>query len=223
MGKAESDENVPHISAYAGDMNFMVPYVQTSGPPSQRNANGDTILHAAADGWQHRMVEFLVLSGADINAQNKQGDTPLHSIVRSRTVPFDAQFLQNETPADARTNTFNELILRGADISIQNMQGANPLHLAAHEGDLTAIKWLVPGRGKKLIDAVTSKGATALALAIFQEHIACAKQLITFGADVNLRLGPKATTPLEFLRFSENAELRALFNDIDTKSFEEIE
>ena len=211
--EANSSDNMPHISAYAGDMNFMVPYIQAGGPPSQRNTDGDTILHAAADGWQHRMVEFLVLSGADVNAQDKHGDTPLHTIVRSRDLPFEGQFIRHIAPADARRETFRMLLRHGADTSIQNIQGANALHFAAHEGDLVSIVELLLGGRNKSVDAVTSKGATALVLAILQEHVDCAKALITLGADVNLKqLGD--ITPLRMIYSSENSEMRALYDTI---------
>ena len=213
--KADSSENAPHISSYAGDMNFMVPYIQGGGSPSQCNADEDTILHAAVDGWQHAMVEFLILSGAAINAQNKHGDTPLHTIVRSRDIPFEGQFL-HIAPADARKETFRMLLRHGADKSIQNMQSANALHLAAHNGDLIAIDELLLGGRMKSIDAITSKGATALVLAIFQEHVACAKRLIAFGADVNFQF-QSDITPLKLLCSSENVEMRALCNDMDKK------
>ncbi len=218
--KADSSDNVPHISAYAGDMNFMVPYIQAGGPPSQHNASGDTIWHAAVDGWQHRMVEFLLLSGADVNAKNKHGNTPLHAIVRSQDIPFDGQFLRHIAPEEARKETFRMLLRHGADTSIQNMQGAIALHLAAHEGDLIAIDELLLGGRVTSIDAVTSKGATALVLAILQEHVACAKRLIAFGADVNFKF-QNDITPLRLLYSSDNAELRALCNASDTNRTEQ--
>jgi ankyrin repeat protein len=212
--KENSSENVPHVSAYTGDMNFMVSYINAGGPLSQRNANGDTILHAATDGWQYRMVEFLALSGSDVNAQNKQGDTPLHTIVRSRETPFEGEFLQRIANEDARRETFRILLHHGADLCIKNMQGANALHIAAHDGDLIAIEELLVGKRIKSIDTVTSKGVTALVLAIFQEHIACVKHLITLGPDLNFLL-PSGNTPLTLLHKSENADLRAICDVID--------
>jgi hypothetical protein len=47
----KSSDNVPLISAYAGDMNFVVPFLRDGGPVSYRNSEGDTMLHAAAMGW----------------------------------------------------------------------------------------------------------------------------------------------------------------------------
>ena len=206
----DSSDDVPHLSAYAGTMDFMVPYIQAGGPPSQQDTDGNTILHAAVDGWQHRMVEFLILSGADINAQNKNGATPLHQIVRSHHIPFKGKFLREISPEDARKKTFRMLIRHGVDTSIQNIQGANALHLAAHSGDIIAIDELLIG-GMMAVDAVNSKGATALLIAILQEQVACVKRLIAIGADVNFQLDN--TTPLRLLLSSDNTAMRDLYNE----------
>lgn len=203
---------IPHISAFAGDMNTIVPYLRAGGPVSHCDENENTILHAAVEGWQHRMVEFLILWGAEVNAQNKNGDTPLHTLVRKREVPFEGQFLKDIAPEQARKKTFFMLLLHRADTTILNVQGGNALHLAAHEGDLLAIDELVV-RARKSVDALTSKGATALLLAILEDHVACARHLIASGADVNFDY-KAGVTPLRLMYSSENAEMRALAEDV---------
>ena len=199
-----------YISAYAGDMHFIVSYLREGGPASFTNTHGDTILHAAADGWQHRMVEFLIIWGVNVNAQNKDGDTPLHVLTRSSEVPFEGKLLLDSEPEQARRNTFRNL--RKTDTSIKNIQGANALHLAAYRGDLVAIQELYSIDRKSLIDEVTSKGVTALTLAILEEHVECVKLLINLGANINFKMtiGSDSFRPIDLLHSSENAELRSL-------------
>jgi len=164
------------------------------------------------------MVEYLLLSGADVNAQNNDGDTPLHTIVRSQNIPSGGQFLRHIKPEDARRETFRMLLFRHSNTNILNIQGANALHLAAYEGDLIAVQELLPFVTRnKAIDAVTSKGATALVLAITEEHVACAKHLIAAGADVDFQIRDDIT-PLRMLYSSENPELRALYNYADANN-----
>ena len=207
--EAGAFQDIPLVSAYAGDMKFMVPFIREGGAVSHSNAHGDTILHADADGWQHRMVEFLILSGVDVNIQNKDGDTALHTVTRSRTVPAEGRFLRDSVPEKARKETFRELLLFGkVDAEILNVQGANALHLAAHEGDSLAITELLMAR-RELVDKVTSKGATALLLAILREHVECAKLLISFGADISVTL-TDGVRRLDLLRSGENVQLRLL-------------
>jgi ankyrin repeat protein len=208
LNKADSDENGPHLAAYAGSMDFMVAFLRADGPVGYSNSAGDTPLHAAADGWQSRMVEFLILSGAGVNAQNKNGDTPLHTLTRSRIIPCKGTFLKDIVPQDAREATFRMLLLRGANTGIKNLQGGSALHLAAWEGDLVALNMLSIA-SSCLIDDVTTKGVTSLALAILGEHVDCATRLIKMGANINFIL-PNGERPVDLLRSSGNSALQAL-------------
>lgn len=206
----------PHISAYSGDMRFIVPFLREGGTVSHSDPHGDTILHAAASGWQHRMVQFLILTGADVNAQNKDGDTALHAIIRSRAVPSPAkgQWLRGTELDEARRATFIELFIGSADRTIKNVQGASPLHLAAHEGDLFAIDLLLLA-GSEAVDLPSSKGATALALAILEEHVECARRLLMAGADPNIEL-VDGIRPADLLHSSEIPGLKCLCDLIDS-------
>jgi ankyrin repeat protein len=139
------------------------------------------------------MGEFLILSGADVNAQNDVGDTPLHMVTRTRDIPAEGQFLRNRfvgkiVPQEARKATFRMLHFRKANMRITNVHGANAIHLAAHAGDLLALDELLSSGGLDLIDEVDAKGLTALALAIACEHVDCIKRLINMGADLKFRL-----------------------------------
>src|SRR5438309_1497855 len=140
MDKPHDDtEDSPLVAAFAGTMEFIVPFLRAGAPASYCNSFGDSLLHAAAEGWQYPMVEFLILSGANANAQNRNGDTPLHTVTRSRQVPVDGMFLSDADSLDARRKTFSALLTRRADRTVKNIQGAIPLHVAAADGDLLAI------------------------------------------------------------------------------------
>ena len=80
-------------------------------------------LHYAADGslehpnWdanrQVRMIELLLESGADVQAQDKNGATPLHRAVRTRCAA-----------------AVEALLDAGADATLLNRPGSTPFHLA---------------------------------------------------------------------------------------------
>jgi ankyrin repeat protein len=204
-----SSENIPLISAHTGNMLFMVPFLREGGSASYSNADGDTILHAAAVGWQHHMVEFLILWGADVCAQNHNGDTALHALTRSRNVPSDGIFLKGIVLDEARRETFRQLMVLGkCDGSIKNVQGANALHLAAHEGDYLALSEILNWQ-KNLIDTVTTKGATSLLLAILGGHARCVQQLVVRGADVYAEIST-GVRPIDLLSSSEDSGLKNL-------------
>jgi hypothetical protein len=80
-------------------------------------------LHYAADGgpgsphWnpqaQAAMVGYLVEAGADVNARNAEGATPLHRAVRTRC-----------------TGAVEALLRNGADAQARNKSGSTPMDLA---------------------------------------------------------------------------------------------
>jgi hypothetical protein len=90
---------------------------------SARNRRGSQPLHYAADGylenpsWDARrqvaMIRLLLKAGAKIDAQDKNGATPLHRAVRTRCAAAVKCLL------DAR-----------ADPTIRNKPGSTPFHLA---------------------------------------------------------------------------------------------
>lgn len=207
----DSRENAPLMSAYAGDMDFTVPFLKSFGSALYANSHGDTLLHAAAEGWQYRMVEFLIIYGSDPNAQNNVGNTPLHTLTQSREIPLGGTFIKDSNPYDARTQAFRTLLLRKAHREVRNSQGGTALHYAAWEGDLLAVTELTLGEASGTIDNLTTKGATALALAIMNNHVECARRLLQCGASVVFEL-PTGRSLVDVMRSSDNPEMRSLAN-----------
>ena len=89
------------LSASAGD------------PPT--GSLGTTELHAAARSSGVAEVEGLLKAGADVNAKNTDGSTPLHAA---------AEF--NPSPS-----VLEVLLKAGADVNAKNTDGSTPLHMAA--------------------------------------------------------------------------------------------
>jgi ankyrin repeat protein len=81
------------------------------------NEAGNQPLHAATAGKQQDVIELLVESGADINAQDARGWTPL-----------------NIAAHDGPIATIRYLLAHGADPGIPNNEGRTPLQTAEHEG-----------------------------------------------------------------------------------------
>ncbi|KAF2789214.1 ankyrin, partial [Melanomma pulvis-pyrius CBS 109.77] len=79
---------------------------------SDTTANGDTLLHATAGHSQRDLINMLINEGADPNAINNKGETPLHISVR--------------TGRDYETA--RRLVAHGADICRADKDGRTPLH-----------------------------------------------------------------------------------------------
>src|SRR6266700_1255295 len=56
-------------------------YLKNGGDVNQRSENNDTLLHLAASNGYEEIAKLLLAHGADLNAQDLQGYTPLHLAV----------------------------------------------------------------------------------------------------------------------------------------------
>jgi ankyrin repeat protein len=112
-----------HIAAAAYALEVSKKLLAKGANVRARNRRGAEALHYAADGipdshtWnpaaQEAIIECLIAAGADPNAADKSGVTPLHRAVRTRSA------------AAVRT-----LLVNGASPRRKNGSGSTPLHLA---------------------------------------------------------------------------------------------
>src|SRR4051812_40941726 len=58
-------------------------YLDEGGDPNHRKADGNTLLHIAADNGETEIIRLLVANGASVNTRGNYGYTPLHLAVDS--------------------------------------------------------------------------------------------------------------------------------------------
>ena len=95
---------------------------------------GNTFLHKAVDNGTLRLVKFLVKRGANVNAENLQGWTPLHNAVAHKEV---------SVRRDDAYHLTKYLLDHGADIKATILNQDNPLHLAAWFNDTRLVRLLI--------------------------------------------------------------------------------
>jgi ankyrin repeat protein len=98
-----------------------------SGVASNANltlANNDTLLHLASVFGNTKVVQELVKVGASVNAQNEQGNTPLH-LVCMKAYPAEESYSRENYKA-----LIDLLLLYGADVTLKNNEGYTSLMLA---------------------------------------------------------------------------------------------
>lgn len=145
------------------------------------------------------VVELLLGRGAKLEAQNKYGETPLHTAAGVRRRPIIELLLDRGAQIEARENNgrtplFNAienqhvdvvrlLIQRGANINVKDMLSRLPLHEAAKasRGDIAKLL-LEQGTAAAAADA---NGQTPLHFVAQRGCVATGELLIVYGADVD--------------------------------------
>ena len=171
---------------------------------------GETIIHFMARGISHdvevnekrnveqekywkRILEFLLENGADINAQDEKGNTPLFTAFQhSIRSPFLMFLLQNGANVNMRDNTGRTLLHHlsipffgnnsmkmlillenGANIESMDSDGNTPLHLAGgfgtDSGNLNGIKLLLI-KGARM-DVENNNGDTPFKIAYMNNDV----------------------------------------------------
>jgi len=165
-----------------------------SAPPRKRHAEpikkkSKTFGEAAKDG-DVSAIRHFIKQGADINAPDKDGHTPL----------MKASMWGQLAAMDA-------LLGAGADVSLKTERyGLTALMLAAREGRTRAIDKLLKAGAKLEARSAASYGNyTAIYLAASAGQVSALNALVNAGADVNVVILGKIT-PL--IRASEHADVK---------------
>ena len=207
------------------------------------SVGGRTALHMLFDKETPRDVDYAVTSqlleaGADVNALDGFGDSPLHIAIANENVEAVRYLLKwkphlqlpeveqiNTLPEQSFVDTFRSEypemthVIRDEHLSnAESRERYTPLHAAMFVGDVTVAKDVMttildfdPG----LVDVTSAMGKTCLMLAVAQQKLDLAQFLISRGADVTRRDGNGWSVlhvaAKKFQESQENLELFARF------------
>ena len=119
-------------------------------------------------------LELLRDAGADLEATDGYGLTPLHYAARR-----------------GDTKMVSLLVEAGVDVDATTLDKETALHYAARGGDTKIVSLLVEAGLD--VDAKTPDGETALYLAVYHRATSCVEVLLAAGASPNLREGHRLT------------------------------
>ena len=133
------------------------------GADVNATAGGKSALHAASS---VDAVRLLTTNGANPNALDKDGHTPLYGAA-----------------AKGQTDVAKELIARGGDVNRPGFDNVTPLQIAVTNGHSPAAKELIAKRADHRV--VDARGQTPLHLAAASGRTDMIEALVTAGADIN--------------------------------------
>ena len=97
--------------------------------------NHSTPLHLASENGYVEVVKILIDNGADVNARDSMGRTPLHRASQKRKRNDEEYAQLSVANKEQIIETIILLIQKGADVNARDDDGSTPLHLAYKKGD----------------------------------------------------------------------------------------
>ena len=122
-----------------------------------------------------KITSALILEGADVNASNRSGWTPLMGMLMYHHERMDLVQL---------------LLKHGADVNARNADGDTAVIIAASNGKVQTVRILLDNAAD--MDAVSRKGNTALTEAAKHGHLKVVRFLLDRGVSVRHPLGSEA-------------------------------
>jgi len=200
-----SAAQLPSQDIYTAIRNNDIPKLRalTSGknPGSPDDRGRTPLMLAASIGTVDAMKVFLE-AGADVNAVDSFGATPLmfgiRDIAKVRVLMdtgarVNDKSKQNQTALLLAASTTGSieiarlLVAKGADPKVTGAGGRTTLIMAANQNDLAMVQYFLElGVNVNAVDSTDKSGHTALMAAAAQSNTAMVKALIQKGADVNM-------------------------------------
>lgn len=154
---------------------------------------GRTPVHAALEGASHAALDILKQAGANFEAKDESGDTPLHYFSRSFSRRSAHQLHSSKERYSVGKFSVQDFLVYKPSLDTQNHEGSTPLHIAASLGSSkTANTLIMNGADIKVADEL---GRTALHLAAKYGDREIAIHLVKAGANLEAQTRA-AQTPL---------------------------
>ncbi len=165
---------------------------------TQKDMYGDTVLHAVAMmNLDEDIISLLINNGADIDARNKEGVTPLEIAVQKENIEIvrllsqkgasiHTQDTHGNSPlsmAFASTNEMLEAVVNSRNVTSQDSDGNTPLHIALlTDVTLSKIQYII-----SLTDDVNIRnrdGNSALFISVLKNRRKVGEMLLAKDADI---------------------------------------
>jgi ankyrin repeat protein len=185
-----------------------------------RDGLGNSILHYAAEWKLDPVIPLIVRRGANLEAANATGETPLFTAVKSNS-PSTIQVLLSEGASIYSRDTLGNSLLHaavrwnsaksaeklidsGAEINVHALNGKTPLHDAVRLG-IIEIEPILTSHGADL-EARDAEGNTPFMEAVMAGFPRTVERLKALGSDPSIR-NNRGNTPLHIAVAMERSDL----------------
>ena len=201
--------------------------------PSENEIAAYRGLHLAAIRDDLPMLKMLIAQGADLEARDSAGRTPLHVAAYASRYDIVRELIESGANANAFENQAYDIVTIAAvaddlqmldlalDLGVSARNITSPydgtaLIAAAHLGHYTVVKRLI--RAGAPLDHVNNLGWTALIEAVIlgnggHQHVETVRELVAAGADKTL-VDRQGLTPLEHARANGYRQIVAVLEEI---------
>ena len=159
----------------------------------------DISIHDAAYAGNIEAVKLHLWIGANLNAKDKNGQTPLLAALWRKEI-------------------VELLIAKGADVNAKNEHGQTPLHSAAYTGDKKIVELLIAERAD--FDVKDKDGWAPLNNAVKKGHEKIVELLLDKGANVNILKSWQ--TPLDLAKHELRFKIADLLRKHGGKTAKEL-
>ncbi|MFN7038500.1 MAG: ankyrin repeat domain-containing protein [Alphaproteobacteria bacterium] len=193
--------------------------IQTTTMPVDESKINEEFVSAARDS-QEEKVKSLLKEGVDVNSTDRLGHTGLHLASYQGHLNIVKILLENNADLEAgavksqyerpihyaakndQTEILEILLEKGAKLNATDINGATPLHLAARQGKINSVRFLIKQPGVEIDKQNDREWYTALHMASYYGHDKVVEELINNEADIE-REDSTGATPL-YLAVIEN-------------------
>jgi len=162
IGDSEGRTPLHHLANKVGSANepCLDELLNHGADVDVRNRRGGTPLHdfTFSSTCTASSIEKFYLKGANLNAQDGDGWTPVHWAVRHGNIEIIDKLVQHGADLELQSNmgmtsltyalirhqfrTFKYLLEFGCDYNVRTQSGSTMLHLSARDGDIDTLRYL---------------------------------------------------------------------------------